>query len=158
MVNLCSGGTKDFTELWEIVPLKIWTHFAIRQLKLFWINLEYYNQTCSNDHLCKTTTRLGQPMLNPPKQIPIQMLLCKKTTCLTRPVTTFWVPNEKTEISSEKEIHPAKKYNTNIRNNAEKINVPLIIFTPLLLYGAKFVSYLQKLDNLKNHITLCKGM
>ena len=30
-----------------------------------------YNQTCSNDHLYKTTTHLKRPMLSPPKQISI---------------------------------------------------------------------------------------
>ena len=29
MVNLCNGGTKDFVELWEIIHLKISTHFSI---------------------------------------------------------------------------------------------------------------------------------
>ena len=55
MINLCNGGTKDFVKLWEILHLKIWTHFSIRQTKLFWIKLKHYSQTCSNDHLCKTT-------------------------------------------------------------------------------------------------------
>ena len=55
MVNLGNGGTNDFVELWEIMHLKIWTHFSIRQTKLFWINLKHYSQTCSNDRLCKTT-------------------------------------------------------------------------------------------------------
>ena len=55
MVNLCNGGTKDFVELWEIIHLKILTHFSIRQRKLFWINLKHYSQICSNDHLRKTT-------------------------------------------------------------------------------------------------------
>ena len=95
IVNLCNGGTKDFVELWEIIHLKIWTHFSIRQTKLFWINLEHYSQTCSNDHLCRATTCLRWPMLSPPKQIPIQSLLCKTTTCLTRPATTFSLPNKK---------------------------------------------------------------
>ena len=35
MVNLCNGGSKDFAELWEVIDLKIWTHFSIRQTKLF---------------------------------------------------------------------------------------------------------------------------
>ena len=34
MVNLCNGETKDFVELWEII---------------------LYSETCSNEHLCKTT-------------------------------------------------------------------------------------------------------
>ena len=99
MVNLCNGETKDFVELWEIIHLKIWTHFSIRQTKLFWINLKHYSQSCSNDHLCKTTTRLRRPMLNPPKQIPVQSLLYKTTTCLTRPGTTFFcLPNKKSRL------------------------------------------------------------
>ena len=103
MVNLRNCETKDFAELWKIIHLKIWTHFSIRQSKLFWINLKYYNQTCSNDHLCKMTTHLRQPMLNPPRQFLMQSLLCKTTTCLTWPATTFWVPNEK------KKKYPAKR-------------------------------------------------
>ena len=95
MVNLCTGGTKDFAELWEITQLKIGTHFCIQQTKIFWINLEHYSQTCSNDHLCRATTCLRWPMLSPPKQIPIQSLLCKTTTCLTRPATTFLVSQTK---------------------------------------------------------------
>ena len=35
MVNLGNGETKDFVELWEIMHLKIWTHFSIRQKKLY---------------------------------------------------------------------------------------------------------------------------
>ena len=56
MMNLCNGGAKDFMVLWEIIHLKIWTRFSIRQTKLFWINSKYYSQTCSNDHLFKTTS------------------------------------------------------------------------------------------------------
>ena len=90
MVNLCNAGTKDFAELWEVIHLKIWTYFSIRQTKLFWINLNHYSQTCSNDHLCKITTCLWQTMLSSHKQIPIQSLLYKTTTCLTQPATTFF--------------------------------------------------------------------
>ena len=43
MVNLCNSGTKDIVELWEIIHLNS-------------INLEHYSQTCSNEHLCKTTS------------------------------------------------------------------------------------------------------
>ena len=58
-----------------------------------------YSQTCSNDHLYKTTTRLRRPMLSPPKQIPIQLLLYKTTTCLTRPATIFFcLPNDKKPV------------------------------------------------------------
>ena len=55
MVNLGNGGTKDFVELWEIMHLKIWTHFSIRQTKLFWINFKHYSQR--------------RPMLSPFKQL-----------------------------------------------------------------------------------------
>ena len=100
MVNLCNGGTKDFVELWEIMHLKIWTHFSIRQTKLFWIKLKHYSQTCSNDHLCKTTTRLRRR--------------------LTRPATTFFVSQRKNSSSktTTKKLNPAEKCETNIRNNA----------------------------------------
>ena len=73
MVNLGNGETKDFVELWEVMHLKIWTHFSIRQTKLFWITLKHYSQR--------------PPMLSPSKQIPLQSLLCNTTTCLTRPAT-----------------------------------------------------------------------
>ena len=64
MVYFFHGGTNDFAELMEIVHLKIWTHFSIRQTNLFWINLKHYSQTCSNNQLCKTATSLRQPMLS----------------------------------------------------------------------------------------------
>ena len=45
--------------------------------------------------LCKTTTRLRRSALSLPKQIPIQSLLNKTTTSLTRPATTFLSPKWK---------------------------------------------------------------
>ena len=41
------------------------------------------------------TTCLSQPMLSPPKQIPIQLLLYKMITCLARQATTFFVSQMK---------------------------------------------------------------
>ena len=38
------------------------------------------------------TTRLRQPVLSLPKQIPIQLLLYNTVTCLMQPATTFLVP------------------------------------------------------------------
>ena len=73
MVNLGNGETKDFVELWEVMHLKIWTHFSIRQTKLFSIALKHYSQR--------------PPVLSPSKQIPLQLLLYKTTTWLTRPAT-----------------------------------------------------------------------
>ena len=81
MVNLGNGETKDFVELWEIMHLKIWTHFSIRQTKLFWINLKHYSQR--------------PPMLSPSKQGALQLLLYKTTTCLMRPVTFILSPKWK---------------------------------------------------------------
>ena len=64
--------------------------------KLYYFsNILCYSQTCSNDHTCKTTTRLGRPMLNLPLQIPIQSLLYKTTICLTGPATNFLVSQMK---------------------------------------------------------------
>ena len=53
------------------------------------------SQTCSNNHLYKLTTRLRRPILNLPKPVNIQSLLYKVSTCLTQPVTTFFVPQMK---------------------------------------------------------------
>ena len=78
MVNLGNGGTKDFVELWEIMRLKIWTHFSIRQTKLFWFNLKHYSQ--------------WRPILSLSKQIPLLSLLYKTTTCLTQPATFILSP------------------------------------------------------------------
>ena len=76
--------------LWEIIHLEIWTHFSIRQTKLFWINLKHYSQTCSK------TTSVRQPILSPPKQVLVQSLLYKRTTCLMQPAATFFcLPKEK---------------------------------------------------------------
>ena len=73
MVNLGNGETKDFVELWKFIHLKIWNHFSIRQTKLFWIDLKHYSQ---------------RPLtLSLSKQIPLQPLLYKTTTCLTQPTT-----------------------------------------------------------------------
>ena len=92
MVNLCNGGSKDFLELRENKHLKIWTHFSIKQTKLFWMKLKHYSQACSYDHLCRMTTFLRRPILSLPKQTPVQSWLYQTSTCLTRPTTTFLSP------------------------------------------------------------------
>ena len=51
----------------------------------------FHSQACSNHHLCKMTTCLRWPMLSPPKQIPIWLLLFNMITCLTQPAATFFV-------------------------------------------------------------------
>ena len=52
-----------------------------------------YSQTCSNDHLYKMTTHQRRPMLSPPKQILIQSLLYRTTTCLMQPAKKLVVQN-----------------------------------------------------------------
>ena len=80
-----------------------------------------YSQTCSNDHsqddLYKTTTHLRWPILDLPELIPIQSLLYKTTTSLTRPATTFFASQIKKNLSKTTitKLYPAKKSETNIR-------------------------------------------
>ena len=75
-----------------------------------------YSQTYSNDHLYKMTTRLRQPMPSPPKPIPIQTLLYKTTTCLTRPGNKFFVPQikkqqqQKLPKTATAKLYPVEKW------------------------------------------------
>ena len=56
-----------------------------------------YSQTCSNNHIWKTTTGLRRLIVGLPKQIPIQLWQYKMTNCLMQPATTYFVPQmEKT--------------------------------------------------------------
>ena len=101
-----------------------------------------YSQTYSNDHLYKTTTRLRWPVLSLPKQIPIQSLLDKTTTCLTRPATTFFLsPKWKKTCLKQPLQNFTQRRNEeqSYGNNAWKINISLIIFTLLLFYNGKFL-------------------
>ena len=140
MVNLCNGGTKDFAELWEITHLKIWTRFSIRQTKLFWINLKHYSQTCSNDHLCKTTTCPRRPMLNLLRQIPMQLLLCKTTNCLRQPATTFLSPKwKKACLKQPLKTLFSKEMRNKHKEQCMKNKHLSDKHTLLLLYNAKFV-------------------
>ena len=101
-----------------------------------------YSQTCSSDNLYKTTPHLRRPTLSPPKQIPIQLYLYKTTTCLTRPATTFLSPKWKKSLSK------TTTKNFIQQRTPEQTSGSMILFTLLLLYNAKFVQCLQKLDNL----------
>ena len=65
--------------------------------------------TCSNDHLYKTTPHLRWPMLSPPKPISIKSLLYNTTTCLTQPY------QKNLSKTTTTKLYPAKKYDTNIR-------------------------------------------
>ena len=86
------------------------------------------------------TTRLRRPVLSLPKQIPMQSLLYKMTTCLTRPATTFFVLQIKKNLSktTTKKLYPAKKWETNLRQQCMK-NKRLPDYTLLLHYNAKFI-------------------
>ena len=70
--------------------------------------------------LVQTTTSLRLTILSSPKQILVQSLLYKTTTCLTRPATTFFcLPNENMPSkTTTKKFYATKKCETNIRNNA----------------------------------------
>ena len=85
--------------------------------------------TCSNNHLYKTTTHLRQPMLSLPKEIPIQSLLYKMTTCLTRPATTFFVSQMEKNYNHYKTL-PSEEMGK--KHKAAMLNI-------LLYYNAKFV-------------------
>ena len=56
-------------------------------------------------------------MLSPPKQIPLQSLLYKTTTCLTRLATTFfWLANEqKLSKTATTKLYPAKEWKKDIK-------------------------------------------
>ena len=85
--------------LWKFVDItQVKNHKEENKLYYF-SNILCYCQTCSNDHLYNTTTRLRRLMLNLAKQIPIQSLLYRTTTCLTRPATTFLISQTKKKTS-----------------------------------------------------------
>ena len=80
-----------------------------------YFQLKIQSKTCSNHHLYKTTTCLRSLMLSLPKQNPIQLLLYKMTTCLTQPVTTFCLPNERNlSKTNTTKLYPAKKWGKNV--------------------------------------------
>ena len=77
----------------------------------YFSNVLCYSQTCSNNHIYKTATRLGRLTLNPPWQIPIQSLLYKTTTCQppTGPATIFLFSQMKKKLyeTTTKKLYPA---------------------------------------------------
>ena len=81
------------------------------------------------------TASVKRPMLNPSKQIPVQLLLSNATS------DHFFDYQMKDTLSqtTTTKLYPVKKCKKNIRNNAKKIEVSLIIFTLLLICNAKFV-------------------
>ena len=81
------------------------------------------------------TASVKRPMLSPSKQIPVQLLLSNATS------DHFFDYQMKDTLSqtTTTKLYPVKKCKKNIRNNAKKIEVSLIIFTLLLICNAKFV-------------------
>ena len=122
--NAMGNWNKIFSSAWTV-------------LMQMWIEQKYiYSQTCPNNHFCKMTTHLRWPMLSPPRQIPMQPLLYKTTTCPTRPATTFFVPQMKKAVQNSN----CKTFSSGeMGSNTYKILISLIIFTLLLLYNAQFV-------------------
>ena len=123
------------------VYIYTYTYINIYIYTYIYIHIYIYSQTCLNNHLHKTTTRLRQPVMSPPKQIPIQLLPYKTTTCLTQPATTFLFPKWKKPCLKWPLQNFIQRRNgkQSYRNNAWKTNVSLILFTLLLLYNVKFV-------------------
>ena len=72
-----------------------------------------YSQTCSNDHLNRTTTSLTQHMLSSPKQIPIQLRLA----------INFFVSQMNKNLSKTTitKLYAAKKWKANTRQQCKKI-------------------------------------
>ena len=66
-------------------------------------------------NLQKRPLHLRRPVLSLPKQIPIQLLLCKTATCLMRSATTFFFPRKKNlSKTTTTQLNPLKKQETNI--------------------------------------------
>ena len=82
----CINGIQSGT-CWSRVNLLSHSHTLYLWNNFLWMLLQ--------SNLFKKTTRLRGPILVLPKQIPIQLLLYKTTTCLTRPATTFLSPKWK---------------------------------------------------------------
>ena len=102
-VKCCAYDVAERSVVWMevkfkfIVILKVhfqkfWQPFLARFLVN---NFSLHSQTCSTDNLYKMTTHLRQPMLSPTKQIPIQSLPHKMTTCLTQLASNFLSPKWK---------------------------------------------------------------
>ena len=65
-----------------------------------------YSQTCSNDHLCKTTNAESAQTNS------IQSLLYKMTTTQLQPATTFFCPQNEKDLSktATAKFYPVEKW------------------------------------------------
>ena len=84
--------------LWKFVDMTQLRKHKEKNKFYYFSNILCHSHTCSNNHLYKTTNRLRPPMMSLPKQIPMQSLLCKTTTCVTWPATTFLVSKWKKPV------------------------------------------------------------
>ena len=108
------GGVKYFLLTFLLTSMTQYYHYDF-QLK------SNYSQTCSNDHLYKMTSLLRQPPLSLQKQIPIQSLMCKTTTCLTTS-DHFFVSQMDKNLSktTTAKFYPSNKWERNIRQQGIK--------------------------------------
>ena len=100
----------------EKIDIKLLQRISFRHSSLM------LQSTCSNNHLYKTTTRLRWPLLGLPKQILIQLLLYKMTTCLMQSATTFFVSQMKKYLSktTTTKLYQAQKRETNLEQQCIK--------------------------------------
>ena len=91
-----------YLELWEI-HLNIWTK----------INLKHYSQTCSNDHLCKTTNAESAQANSRP-------IIMVQDHHLSNEISEHFFDSQmkKTLSKTTTNFYPAKECEKNIRNNA----------------------------------------
>ena len=102
LINLCIKFRCGDMFIWYTFNASRFSRRGFEWISSFLLNTIHtacfclkYSQTCSNNHLWKTATRLRWSMLSLPKDIPMHLLLYKTTTCLTRPANTFFcLPNE----------------------------------------------------------------
>ena len=157
----------DFEKSFSVISFELSRVFNEKRTSKFTNNSLYkrgkstslnYSQTCSNHHLYKTTIRLRRPMLSLPKQIPIQSLLYKTTTCLTRPATTLFVSQMKKTCRKQKKnlskttitkFYPAKKWEKHKATMHKKM-------TSLLLYLLYCYFIMQSLFNVYKNRTIFK--
>ena len=136
--------------LWGYGKLYIWkSELIFPSDKWNYSKLTHCSQTCSDDRVYKMTTRLRWPMLSPPQRIPMQSLLYNTISCLMQPVTIFFVSQMKKSLKQRLKNFIQQRNGKQTQGTMHKrTHLSLFIFTPLLLFNAKFIWCLQMLGNL----------
>ena len=111
-----------------VEPMNLWSYW-ITFKHLNSINLNHYSQACSNERLSKTTNAESVEANSCPIVI---------SNATSDHFFDYQMKDTLSQTTTTK-LYPVKKCKKNIRNNAKKIEVSLIIFTLLLIYNAKFV-------------------